>query len=184
MPEGDAQPQLPDGTDLGESEERVRDPPPEGGTLTPPAEGQIVPYRAPRSGAAGSRDIVPVHRGAFRDAMSGTVEPYDWTRFNISNSLRALRLGTKEAKRTLLRKLHLRWWHASVTAMTTTLKAAGLPEEILKMIPEVVHSCRECRAWLTPKPRTIPSMRVSLRFNQHVEMDLMFYRRNIGFHPP
>ena len=182
MPEGDAQPQLPDGTDLGESEERIRDPPPEGGTVTPPAEGQIVPYRAPRSGAAGSRDIVPVHRGAFRDAMSGTVEPYDWTRFNISNSLRALRLGTKEAKRTLLRKLHLRWWHASVTAMTTTLKAAGVPEEIIKMIPEVVHSCRECRAWLTPKPRTIPSMRVSLRFNQHVEMDLMFYKKEVILH--
>ena len=62
------------------------------------------------------------------------------------------------------------------------MKAAGVPESILKMIPEVVHSCRECRAWLTPKPRTLPSLRVSFKFNEHVEMDLMFYNKEVIFH--
>ena len=117
IPEGDLHPQLPDGTDLGEREE-ITHPEEDFGPhaeeapgtpplpdevpapRTPPTEGSdaIVPHRgAGRRGATGSSDIVPAHRAAFRDATAGTVEPYDWTRFNISNSMRACLLYTSDA---------------------------------------------------------------------------------------
>ena len=68
-------------------------------------------------------DIVPMyqpreyaerHRRTYRDANEGTEKPADWTRFNVSRSLRALSSGAPGVKRRELRKLHLRWWHASI----------------------------------------------------------------------
>ena len=81
-----------------------------------------------------------------------------------------------------LRKLHLRWWHASSTSMTRVLKAAGVPQKVLEMVPDVISSCRECRAWQRPGPATQPSLRLTVKFNQHVEYDLMFYKSYIIFH--
>ena len=81
-----------------------------------------------------------------------------------------------------LRKLHLRWWHAGVKPMTTILRAAGIPSEILDEIPWIVKHCRECRAWAPSGPVTIPSLSLPLKFNQQVEVDLMFYRTFIVFH--
>ena len=69
------------------------------------------------------------------------------------HGLRAVSLDPRTAKvprksrRKLLRKLHLRWWHAGVTAMQRTLKTAGLPNEVLDMIPDIIRTCRECRVW-------------------------------------
>ena len=93
-----------------------------------------------------------------------------------------LRQGTEAQRVRETKKLHLRWWHASATKMEELLRRVGVDEARLKFIKPIVDTCRECRAWLTPKPRTIPSMRVSIRFNQHVEIDLMFYKKEVILH--
>ena len=41
----------------------------------------------------------------------------DWTRFDINVSLRNLRSDDPRVVRNELRKLHLRWWHASEPKM-------------------------------------------------------------------
>ena len=75
-----------------------------------------------------------------------------------------------------IRKLHLRWWHASKSSMTRILSAAGLSKEVLDLVPDIVDTCKECRKWQRPGNETIATSSVSTKFNEHVEMDLMFYK--------
>ena len=76
-------------------------------------------------------------RRTFKDEGSGPPTTGDWTRFDITASLRALRSYNPAVIIRELRKLHLRWWHAGLVAMTTILKAAGLGAAILDKIPEM-----------------------------------------------
>ena len=66
--------------------------------------------------------------------------------------------------------------------MKRVLSAAGLPKEVLDKIPQVVDTCRECRKWARPANETIPTLRMTTAFNEHVEADLMFYREHVIFH--
>ena len=66
--------------------------------------------------------------------------------------------------------------------MTNALKAAGIGKEILDMIPDIIHTCRECRAWASAGSDTIPSITLAIKFNEYVEVDLMFYKQLIIFH--
>ena len=93
----------------------------------------------------------------------------DWSKFDISKSLKVLRLGTHAMKLRELRKLHLRWWHARPTSMKQILKAAGLAMD--DMIDTIIGSCRECRAWARPKPEIQQSVSLATRFNQTVETE-------------
>ena len=122
------------------------------------------------------------HRKTFRDAAEGTEHPSDWTRFNVGRSLKALATGSPETQMRELRKLHLRWWHCGKEAMRRVLSAAGLPSSILDKVSQVVDTCRECRSWTRPANETIPTMRMTTAFNEHVEVDLMFYKEHTIFH--
>ena len=59
----------------------------------------------------------------------------DWTSFDVSKSLRMLRTGSPSDITRTLRKLHLRWWHATRTQMEKMLHAAGVPQGVLDKIP-------------------------------------------------
>lgn len=122
------------------------------------------------------------HRKTFRDAAEGTEHPSDWTRFNVGRSLKALATGSPETQMRELRKLHLRWWHCGKEAMRRVLSAAGLLSSILDKVSQVVDTCRECRSWTRPANETIPTMRMTTAFNEHVEVDLMFYKEHTIFH--
>ena len=74
------------------------------------------------------------------------LNPDDWTSFDVSKSMRILRLGTLDQKRRELRKLHLRCWHATRDQLHANLNAAGVPSDVLEIIPAIVGTCRECRA--------------------------------------
>jgi len=118
------------------------------------------------------------NRKTYDDKAEGTERRSDWSRFEIGSVLRTLKLA--EDKATLqreLRKLHLRWWHAPKNSMTKVLEAAGLPKRVLEMVPDIVDTCRECRKWTRPQQITQASLRMSTKFNEHVEMDLMFYKQ-------
>ena len=98
----------------------------------------------------------------------------DWTKFNIGSSLQILRTGSPATTIQELPKLHLRWWHATAAQMTSTLRAAGLPQSILDACTHVVKTCRECRAWETPGKTTQQATTLSTYFNENVETDILF----------
>ena len=97
----------------------------------------------------------------------------DWTKFDLQSSLRELISGTEAQKRRMVRKLHLRWWHCGTTTLARLLKAAGAPADVLDMVPEVVDTCRICRAWAKPST-SMTSNRLITEFNQEVECDIVF----------
>ena len=188
----DLQAQLPEELgDLGEAEERAAEeeeldirPMSSGDEAAPAPAGEAAP-ESPGTGAepsSGSGLRAPRSRRSFQDAGSGPERAADWTRYDISRSLRVLRTGSENAIMVELRKLHLRLWHAGRQSMTAILRSAGLGAKVLDCVPKVIQTCRECRNWQPPKPNTQHSLSVSLRCNEHVEVDLLFYRDHIIFH--
>ena len=129
-------------------------------------------------------DAPPAVRAARiqnRDAAVGE-NPKDWTRFDIKSTMRALRIADEGGTRRLLRKLHLAWHHASAATLHRTLHAAGIDSPILKLIPQIVDTCRVCRTWQRPGNATIPSAEVCTLVNENVEADLLFHGKIIIFH--
>ena len=44
------------------------------------------------------------------------------------------------------------------------------------MIPGIIDTCRECRAWATPKADITPAVEIVTAQYDTVDMDLMFYK--------
>ena len=121
-------------------------------------------------------------RRTYADASSGTVALPDWTRFNIQQSLRNLRSWVPSVIQKELRRLHLRWWHASESKMRGILQRAGIDAVRLDMIKSVVDTCRECRAWQRPGNEVVQSVSLPTKFLEEGEADLLFYKKYIAFH--
>merc|ERR1711923_459505 len=51
----------------------------------------------------------------------------------------------------------------------------GCPDDALQMLPDIVLTCRVCRTWTRRALATKLAARLSVRFNQCVQVDLMFY---------
>ena len=191
VPATDLQAQLPGGKDLGEDDEAAAALA-EASVPAAAADAGIIDPSQPSSssagqaGAASSSSRGPDQqervRRTFAEASSGSGQANDWTRFDIRASLRALKSDNPAVITRELRKLHLRWWHAGITSMTTILRAAGIHSNVLSRISEVIKNCRECRVWAASGNTTIPTLSLPDQFNQHVEVDLMFYRTFIVFH--
>jgi hypothetical protein len=98
----------------------------------------------------------------------------DWSSWDLGRSLRNLRTGNVPTIIKAIRQLHLRWWHAKADRMESLLKAAGLPPNVVEQIRPVVSTCRICRLWTRPSDRPQASLRLSMEFNQTVELDLLF----------
>ena len=93
---------------------------------------------------------------AEEGSTDGPANPDDWTHFDISRVLRTLRMANASQARLTLRKLHIRWWHASAKAMKNLLGCAGVPDSVLDLIPPIVETCGPCRDWAKPQPETWP----------------------------
>ena len=50
------------------------------------------------------------------------------------------------------------------------------------MVPEVIHTYRECRVWAAPGPAVTPSVELPTKQNEFVECDIMFYKTNMIWH--
>ena len=177
-PTSDAQAQLPDGRDLAADDEAHL--PPEDAAAPALGSGDAVagePTRATRG-----PDSVPRERRTWTESGVGPERGADWTRFEIGASLAVLRRGSPAACRRELRKLHLRWWHATVTQMTNTLRLAGISQSTLDGIVDVVKTCRECRSWETPGTATQQTLTLPDHFNQYVEGDILFWMKFMIFH--
>ena len=55
---------------------------------------------------------------------------------------------------------------------------AGAPKEALRLIPAIVDTCRSCRLWARPGPRSITASisRMAQSFNELVQWDILFHR--------
>ena len=66
--------------------------------------------------------------------------------------------------------------------MERVLHHAGVPAEVIRLVPDIVSTCRECRAWAAPGPAPTPAIELTTKQNDQVEADLMFYKDLIVFH--
>ena len=165
-----------------------------GDTQPSNARGSDDPAPAPVAAAPGAEEIegagassaaVRRARNVVRraDASTGPDDgQVDWDNFDLSTYLRVLRTGTDPVKRRTLRKLHLRWWHASLSSMRRLLSNAGVPESSLELLPAIIDTCRVCRMWARPGPRNIASATLHMKFNDAVQFDLFFHGRHIVVH--
>ena len=108
------------------------------------------------------------------EAGTTTARPTDWSRFDVESVLRGLRTANEAGQRRLLRKLHLRWWHAGATTMQRMLRAAGVPAKVLELVRETLATCALCRTWTRPGPDTVASGRIIVGCNVEAEGDVLF----------
>ena len=107
-------------------------------------------------------DLAPRERTTHRDAGTGPENSHTWTDFDIGRIVRVFRTNREGAILMTLRKLHVRWWHASAHTMHKFLNRVGVSDRVLKLIPQVVDTCKVCRTW--QKPTHASSATVSLRY--------------------
>ena len=150
------------------------DPPQEASSSSGPSRGDHPQARGP--------DGEQRERRTYQDQAVGPPNSTDWTSFDVGNTLRAIRTGNLAMRKRLLRKLHLRWWHANLKSMTTILQRAGLPRDVLALVPDIVDTCSVCRKWTQPLPNSVASVSIPDTFNQQVECDIVFIYKKIVLH--
>ena len=58
--------------------------------------------------------------------------------------------------------------------MEKILTLVGVPSKVIHMIPGIIDTCRECRAWASPKADITPAVELVTAQDDTVETDLMF----------
>jgi len=116
------------------------------------------------------------------DQSVGSGNTTERTNYDVARSLKAIRLGTDAQQRLVLRKLHLRWWHASASAMHKLLERAGCPPGALDRIKTICDTCAACRSRARPQPDSVASLEIADKFNQQVEYDIVFIYKVEIFH--
>ena len=66
--------------------------------------------------------------------------------------------------------------------MKRLLSQAGQSKQIIDLVDGIVDTCKVCRTWSKPLPEPVASIHVATTFNQQVEADLLFYRKQIILH--
>eukprot|EP00971_Amphidinium_carterae_P226604 4494436-Amphidinium_carterae.2 len=104
--------------------------------------------------ARGSRDqrrvVVDATTQASDGADAANPEAYDLTRVAATLQQEG---QSVPVIRSIIRRLHHRWWHASSQKMRQIMSSAGLPRSTLDEIGPVVDSCSICRSWKRPHAR-------------------------------
>ena len=67
-------------------------------------------------------------RRTWTDTAVGAPNPNQWIDFDVGKSVRLLRTDREDAIRLVLRKLHIRWWHASELTMKRFLDRVGVSQ--------------------------------------------------------
>jgi len=84
--------------------------------------------------------------------------------------------------RRTIRRLHIRFWHASAARLEELLRHAGAPVSVIAHIKEIVNTCRICRMWTKPRPKAVATTRLSTAFNEIVQWDILFHRKIMVSH--
>eukprot|EP00971_Amphidinium_carterae_P350102 6491381-Amphidinium_carterae.1 len=120
------------------------------------------------------------------DAESQATHPDDmpdWSAWDLRKVGKWLRDTTNINKiRAVLRRLHVRWWHASPDKMEQILRTCGVSDVVLSEVRLVCETCSICRKWRKPNPQPKTTARFSTDFNQALQMDIMFIERRAVVH--
>ena len=138
-------------------------------------------------------DIMPAAPASSSDGPAAPIVPVSeelvplpdapaWSKFELGTTLQLLRSVRPGVVRRTLRRLHIRWYHAPAKRMATLLSAAGVPTSVLRIIQDVVSTCDICRSWSRPSARSIVSTRMPEKFNQEIEIDLLFVGAHVILH--
>jgi Reverse transcriptase (RNA-dependent DNA polymerase)/Integrase core domain len=98
----------------------------------------------------------------------------EWSSWDLGRCMRGLRHENMMIRSQVLRKLHIKWWHASTEKMRRLLETAGVESATLKLISAVVDTCKICRQWKRPGHKAVATTRMTSNFNQLVQIDLLF----------
>ena len=123
----------------------------------------------------GADGIRRPHRRARVEAATGDDEPADWSSWDLGVARRSLFNGDAATRRRILRKLHLRWFHAPSARMKRLLKAAGVPTDVVSMVDSIVDTCRSCRLWAQHGQRPQSTVKLSTAFNDEVQLDILYH---------
>ena len=125
----------------------------------------------------------PAARGrgvdAGTQADSGSAE---WTSYDLRRAMRLLHSTDDGVVRRTLRRLHIRFWHASTAKLVEILRLAGAPPSAQKLVKEIVDTCRVCRMWSKPAPKSMTTTRMARDFNHIVQWDMLFHRKVMVSH--
>ena len=142
--------------------------------------GQIPPYADPE-GLSPPPPLHPRHANVVGKRKSWLKQVHNQIRQStgdIDRAITAFRSGRPEIQRQLLRRLHVRWWHASTTKMQHILRQAGISGPVIDMCKSICETCRICREWAPPGHRPMAKTRISTAFNQVMHADLLFLERS------
>ena len=156
----------------------------------PAPAASSVPVVGTRSAAAAGRSFDPPSdaASASQPAASSTpapappadskedalANPETWSRFDLGAALQELRSIREGVVRRGLRKLHIRWWHASVSRMQHMLNLAGIKGKPLELVKHIVNTCIICRKWQSPTPHPMTKARISEKITDVVQVDILF----------
>ena len=125
----------------------------------------------PAPAAATPAAVAPASapRGASRSVETqASAELLEWGQFDMGRAITLCHSRDMNVVRRTLRRLHIRFWHAGTKRMELLLKTAGAPPEALKALKEIVDTCRICRMWTKPRPKSMTTTRLATEFNQIV----------------
>ena len=83
---------------------------------------------------------------------------------------RLVKQDVDQAKRLIL-GLHERFWHSASGDLQSLLHRAGMPAEVVKLVPEVVSSCAICKRFSKVKNRPTVCTNHPSVFNEEVQLD-------------
>ena len=90
----------------------------------------------------------------------------------------ALRSGTPDIQRRILRRLHVRWWHATPTKIIGILKQTGIRGPVLELRKDVCNTCRICEDWIPPGNKPMANTNMSTSFTEVMHADLLLERQH------
>eukprot|EP00972_Heterocapsa_arctica_P074826 11041719-Heterocapsa_arctica.AAC.1 len=91
--------------------------------------------------------------------VQADMEGADWAECSMCRALRLLISTNDMVIRRMLRKIHIRLWHAPTARMKELLLTAGVKQEVLNLIKVIIDTRSTCRAWQSPGFRPVHTSR-------------------------
>eukprot|EP00973_Karenia_brevis_P024040 3316531-Karenia_brevis.AAC.1 len=89
--------------------------------------------------------------------------------------MKLLNSPDEEVVRHTMRRLHVRFWRSPTQRLSELLRHAGPPSAAIDKVKGIVDTCRVCRMWTRPGPRSMTTTRLATGFNEIVQWDILFW---------
>ena len=106
------------------------------------ATEQPIERRRPEPGSDADTSVVPARAPGVDADTQTAFGPAEWTSFDLRRSMRLLHSSDDAVVKRTLRRLHIRFWHASASKLVEILRMAGAPKSALTLVKGTVDTCR------------------------------------------